>query len=33
MNLERMFTADFEVFGEKAQNPMDAEVDFLVAVR
>ncbi len=33
MDLDRAFTADFEVFGEKAQNPEDAEVDFFVAVR
>ncbi len=33
LDLNRRFTADFEVFGEKAQNPMDAEVDFLVAVQ
>lgn len=33
MDLERIFTADFEVFGEKAQNPEDAEVDFLIAVK
>jgi predicted transcriptional regulator YdeE len=33
MDLERVFTADFEVFGEKAQNPADAEVDFLIAVK
>ena len=32
-DLERIFTADFEVFGEKAQNPEDAEVDFLIAVK
>lgn len=32
MNLDRAYTADFEVFGEKAQNPNDAEIDFLVAV-
>lgn len=31
-NLDRAYTVDFEVFGEKAQNPADAEVDFLVAV-
>ena len=31
MNLDRAFTADFEVFGEKAQNPNDAEIDFLIA--
>ena len=33
MDLERLFTADFEVFGEKAQNPADAEIDFLIAVK
>ncbi|RZF62654.1 GyrI-like domain-containing protein [Sphingobacterium corticibacterium] len=33
MNLDRTFTADFEVFGEKAQNPADAEIDFLIAVK
>lgn len=33
MDLERVFTADFEVFGEKAQNPADAEIDFLIAVK
>jgi predicted transcriptional regulator YdeE len=33
MDLERVFTADFEVFGEKAQNPEDAEIDFLIAVK
>jgi len=32
-NWDRAYTADFEVFGEKAQNPNDAEVDFLVAVK
>ena len=32
MGLHRKYTADFEVFGEKAQNPKDAEVDFLIAV-
>jgi len=31
-DLDRKFTADFEVYGEKAQNPSDAEVDILVAV-
>ena len=30
--LNRAYTADFEVYGEKAQNPLDAEVDFLIAV-
>mgnify|MGYP001207990107 CR=1 FL=1 len=33
MDLERAFTTDFEVFGEKAQNPADAEIDFYVALR
>lgn len=33
MNLERVFTTDFEVFGEKAQNPTIAEIDFLIAVK
>lgn len=33
MELDRIFTADFEAFGEKAQNPADAEVDFYVAVK
>ena len=33
MDLERVFTADFEVFGEKAQNPIDAEINFLIAVK
>ncbi len=32
-DLDRVFTADFEVYGEKAQNPTDAEVDILVAVK
>ncbi|MGE8555732.1 MAG: GyrI-like domain-containing protein [Chryseobacterium jejuense] len=33
MDLERTFTADFEMYGEKAQNPSDAEVDILIAVK
>lgn len=33
MDLKRVYTADFEVFGEKAQNPVDAEVDFFIAVK
>ncbi|SIS63016.1 Predicted transcriptional regulator YdeE, contains AraC-type DNA-binding domain [Chryseobacterium ureilyticum] len=33
MDLERIFTADFEIYGEKAQNPSDAEVDILIAVK
>ncbi len=32
MDLDRAFTADFEVFGEKAQNPSNAEIDFLIAI-
>lgn len=32
MDLGRVFTADFEMYGEKAQNPADAEVDILIAV-
>lgn len=32
-NLDRTFTADFEVYGEKAQNPKNAEVDIFVAVK
>lgn len=30
---DRAYTADFEVYGEKAQNPSDAEVDFLIALK
>ncbi|WP_316817593.1 GyrI-like domain-containing protein [Pedobacter nyackensis] len=33
MDLDRAFTADLEVFGEKAQNPANAEIDFLIAVK
>ena len=33
MNLDRVFTADFELYGEKAQNPTNAEVDILVAIK
>lgn len=32
-NLDRVFTADFELYGERAQNPTDAEVDVLVAIK
>jgi len=32
-SLDRTFTADFEVYGEKAQNPADAEVEIFVAVK
>ena len=31
-NLDRAYTADFEVYGAKAQNPTDAEVTIFVAV-
>lgn len=33
MDLDRLFTADFEVYGEKAQNPSDTEVDIFIAVK
>jgi hypothetical protein len=26
-------TADHEIFGEKAQNPADADIDFLIALK
>lgn len=32
MNLDRTYVADFELFGEKAQNPANAEVEFFVGV-
>ena len=32
-DLERKYTADFEVYGEKAQNPENAEVEIYVAVK
>lgn len=32
-DLDRRYTADFEVYGEKAQNPTDAEVNIFVAVK
>lgn len=32
MELGRIYTADFEMYGEKTQNPADAEVDILIAV-
>ena len=32
-DIPRAFTADFEVYGEKAQNPADAEVEIFIAVR
>jgi len=33
MNLNREFKADFELYGEKAQNPENAEVEVFVGVR
>ncbi len=33
MDLDRVYSADFEVYGEKAQNPNDAEIDILIAVK
>jgi predicted transcriptional regulator YdeE len=32
-NIERAYTTDFEIYGEKSQNPADAEVDIFVAIR
>lgn len=32
-DLDRSFTADFEVYGSKAQNPENAEADIFVAVK
>lgn len=32
-NLPRTYAADFEVYGSKAQNPKDAEVDIFVALK
>lgn len=33
LDIPRAYTADFEVYGEKAQNPENAEVDIFVAVK
>ncbi|QIL37844.1 AraC family transcriptional regulator [Pedobacter sp. HDW13] len=33
MDLKRVFTSDFEVYGEKAKNPNQAEIDFFIAVK
>ncbi len=33
MELDRTFDTDFEIFGEKAQNPSDAEVYFYVGIK
>ncbi len=32
-DLDRAYTADFEVYGEKARDPADAEVDIFIAVK
>lgn len=32
LDIPRAYTADFEVYGEKTQNPNDAEVDIFIAV-
>ena len=32
-DLNRIFTSDFEVYGEKAQNPENAEVDIFIAIK
>lgn len=32
-DLNRSFTADFEIYGEKAQNPENAEVDIFIAIK
>jgi len=32
-DLERLYTADFEIYGEKAKNLSDAEVDIFVAIK
>ena len=33
MKLDRTYVADFEIFGHKAQNPSNAEVDFYVGMK
>jgi predicted transcriptional regulator YdeE len=33
MELYRTYDADFEIFGEKAQNPTDAEVEFYIGIK
>ncbi len=32
-NLDRLYSADFEIYGPMAQNPTDATVDILVAIK
>lgn len=31
-DLDRKYTADFEIYGEKSQNPKDAEINIFVAI-
>lgn len=33
MDLDRSYTADFEIYDERAQNPENAEVDIFIAVK
>jgi predicted transcriptional regulator YdeE len=33
LNLKRLYTADFEVYGDKAHNPENAEVEIFVAIK
>ncbi len=33
LDIDRTFVTDFEVYGEKSQNPMNAEVDIFVGVK
>lgn len=32
MDLNRRYIADFEIYGEKAQNPIDAEVEIFIGI-
>lgn len=32
-DLDRLYTADFEIYGEKAKDPSNAEVDIFVAIK
>ena len=32
-DLERIFTSDFEIYGEKTENPENAEVDIFIAIK
>ena len=32
-DLNRIFTSDFEIYGEKAHNPENAEVDIFIAMK